>query len=249
MDQCLLAAPHGLSQRATSFIASWRQGIRQTPFFALELRPRTNAIPHARRHEKPRLPKARPPARSPAERLDSFIRLDARKPASTGKPHATAPDHKPKTGARDPTIELVLKTVALGKAAKPRPDGQETPSSKRDCSQSTYDYTTRIPRARQGLNPAKPRNACRVHGPLAPNPVLKPGSKRHVHGLSPQCPKPNPHPSDARMTEPNPRHPRIGQTTHPIRAFNPTAASKRPASGPPKPKPRHSWWRRTGSNR
>lgn len=32
MDQSLLAAPHGFSQRATSFIASWRQGIHRMPF-------------------------------------------------------------------------------------------------------------------------------------------------------------------------------------------------------------------------
>ena len=32
MDQRLLAAPHGFSQRATSFIASWCQGIHRTPF-------------------------------------------------------------------------------------------------------------------------------------------------------------------------------------------------------------------------
>ena len=31
MDQCLFAAPHGLSQRTTSFIASQRQGIHQIP--------------------------------------------------------------------------------------------------------------------------------------------------------------------------------------------------------------------------
>jgi hypothetical protein len=31
MDQSLLAAPHGFSQRATSFIASWCQGIHRMP--------------------------------------------------------------------------------------------------------------------------------------------------------------------------------------------------------------------------
>ena len=31
MDQCLLAAPHSLSQRATSFIASQCQGIHEMP--------------------------------------------------------------------------------------------------------------------------------------------------------------------------------------------------------------------------
>jgi hypothetical protein len=35
MDQSLFAAPHGLSQRTTSFIASQRQGIHQMPFFRL----------------------------------------------------------------------------------------------------------------------------------------------------------------------------------------------------------------------
>ena len=35
MDQSLFAAPHGLSQRTTSFIASQRQGIHRTPFFRL----------------------------------------------------------------------------------------------------------------------------------------------------------------------------------------------------------------------
>ena len=31
-DQSLLAAPHGFSQRVTSFVASWHQGIHQMPF-------------------------------------------------------------------------------------------------------------------------------------------------------------------------------------------------------------------------
>ena len=32
MDQSLFAAPHGLSQRTTSFFASYRQGIHQMLF-------------------------------------------------------------------------------------------------------------------------------------------------------------------------------------------------------------------------
>ena len=35
MDQSLFAAPHGLSQRTTSFIASQRQGIHQIPLLHL----------------------------------------------------------------------------------------------------------------------------------------------------------------------------------------------------------------------
>ena len=40
-DQSLLTAPRGLSQRATSFIASRRQGIHQTPFSARDPHPQT----------------------------------------------------------------------------------------------------------------------------------------------------------------------------------------------------------------
>ena len=35
MDQSLFSAPHGLSQSITSFIASYCQGIHQTPFSRL----------------------------------------------------------------------------------------------------------------------------------------------------------------------------------------------------------------------
>ena len=41
-DQSLFAAPRGLSQRITSFIASYRQGIHQMPFKTLD-RPYTKA--------------------------------------------------------------------------------------------------------------------------------------------------------------------------------------------------------------
>ena len=33
-DRCLLAAPRGLSQLATPFVASWRQGIHRSPLVA-----------------------------------------------------------------------------------------------------------------------------------------------------------------------------------------------------------------------
>ena len=39
-DQSLLAAPRGFSQRATSFIASWCQGIHRMPFSRSRSRPR-----------------------------------------------------------------------------------------------------------------------------------------------------------------------------------------------------------------
>ena len=53
-DQRSLASPRGFSQRATSFIASWRQGIHRTPFSRSGSQP----PPPARRTE-PRPPRAR----------------------------------------------------------------------------------------------------------------------------------------------------------------------------------------------
>ena len=46
-DQCLLAAPRGFSQRATSFIASWCQGIHRMPFL------RSKSTHHAQEPSSP----------------------------------------------------------------------------------------------------------------------------------------------------------------------------------------------------
>ena len=47
-DQSLLAAPPRFSQRATSFFASWRQGIHQMPFsYSKPTSPRTGSIQSA----------------------------------------------------------------------------------------------------------------------------------------------------------------------------------------------------------
>jgi hypothetical protein len=58
-DQRSLASPRGFSQRATSFIASWRQGIHRTPL----TRSRSQPSPPACRTE-PRSREARPRMRS-----------------------------------------------------------------------------------------------------------------------------------------------------------------------------------------
>ena len=44
-DQSLLAAPHDFSQRATSFIASWCQGIHRMPLFCSRYRRASPARP------------------------------------------------------------------------------------------------------------------------------------------------------------------------------------------------------------
>ena len=50
-DRSPLAAPRGLSQRATSFVASWRQGIHQVPFLSLDpAQRRPHCCPASRAH-------------------------------------------------------------------------------------------------------------------------------------------------------------------------------------------------------
>ncbi len=57
-DQSLLATPRGLSQRATSFIASQCQGIHQMPLRRLihSLRSRAGTNPHNKKHNKQHYP-------------------------------------------------------------------------------------------------------------------------------------------------------------------------------------------------
>ena len=71
-DQRLLAAPRGLSQRATSFIASWRQGIHQMPLRRLLEHP----VTHSGKN------------RHPISGTFNALMLDrsAAEPATTGKP-------------------------------------------------------------------------------------------------------------------------------------------------------------------
>jgi hypothetical protein len=67
-DQRLLAAPRGFSQRATSFIASWCQGIHRMPFsYSIHMRsPRDRSqemrpTMHRNHPQKPPEAKTRPP--------------------------------------------------------------------------------------------------------------------------------------------------------------------------------------------
>ncbi len=117
LDQSLLAAPQGLSQRATSFIASWRQGIHRMPFScsphllhsAHQRRtPRTSAqrrIPAQvpAEAENPRAEPSLHHTRTPAR---TFMRARVRKHAqSHGTPVAPSPARDPIAHVRwDPPI-------------------------------------------------------------------------------------------------------------------------------------------------
>ena len=87
-DQRSLASPRGFSQRATSFIASWRQGIHRTPFFHSHSRA-------ARTQDQP--------ARSPHKRRQQHLRYShnqiffacQRSPGGDAHPRARTPTPEP----------------------------------------------------------------------------------------------------------------------------------------------------------
>ena len=94
-DQSLLAAPQGFSQRATSFIASWRQGIHQMPLLSSPTSSgNRKTIPHAIRD------RAGAPARAPTGRTKRgecgrccrkrFQRLPQRAVLARNGPHTHA---------------------------------------------------------------------------------------------------------------------------------------------------------------
>ena len=95
-DQRLLAAPRGFSQRATSFLASWCQGIHQMPF--------SRAEPRARQ-PPPGQPAKGGPARGPHPTHTPPLgpagrRSDARPPSPETHQTLIHPDKDQKTPGR-----------------------------------------------------------------------------------------------------------------------------------------------------
>ena len=105
-DQRVLAPPRGLSQRATSFIASVRQGIHQMPLKRLiqrnPSRPGTNFPRHPQRHKKEAEPNPQsgPKAAGPEN-------ISERNSKSDFDSSPCPPDQSPATGRfKDPARAL-----------------------------------------------------------------------------------------------------------------------------------------------
>src|SRR3954447_18350607 len=102
-DRSLLAAPRGFSQRATSFVASRRQGIHQMPF-SRSPRPGGSTTGTARRIPMPGRRTAAPrdgDRRPPVSPASAGPRGSGR-PASTTPPHDGKRDrHRRRGAARD----------------------------------------------------------------------------------------------------------------------------------------------------
>ena len=95
-DQRLLAAPRGFSQRATSFIASWCQGIHRMPFLRSRtsklprgsLAPCTGTIPATTTSNQPPMPNSR---HRTAARTRSHAECSAHSLRSAQNIHASEP--------------------------------------------------------------------------------------------------------------------------------------------------------------
>ena len=93
-DQSLLAAPHGFSQRATSFIASWCQGIHRMPFSCSRssAHPR-NGVPFTMHGNHPQTPTVRtgdPSITSPTRPSDGSASRQTTHSAHNSDPSAAS---------------------------------------------------------------------------------------------------------------------------------------------------------------
>ena len=118
MDQSLFAAPHGLSQRTTSFIASQRQGIHRTPLrhlIALIIDVHVDVAPAEAGGDL--RPHQRPPTSScrPCQRQETTFWV--------GRP--CGPHRKPRSARVRKTDNdrktIVASNASGGAAVKPRP--------------------------------------------------------------------------------------------------------------------------------
>ena len=161
-DQRSLASPRGLSQRATSFIASWRQGIHRTPFI--------HSIRH-RPHAGPTRARSRPIPGS-----DSTYATRTTRSSSPVKEHriGTNPRVRTATGASRPhhPEDIPARPAREGRGSA---QGMETvgfePTA--PCLQSRCSPTELRPRPAKGsarqitttVNPATSLQGTPGHGP------------------------------------------------------------------------------------
>ncbi len=90
MDQRLLAAPHGFSQRATSFIASWCQGIHRTPFSCSQPREHSAEAPCSHLAQEPSNPFHNVQNLSPSRHRPIPDDCENNHPAETDAPSSTS---------------------------------------------------------------------------------------------------------------------------------------------------------------
>ena len=127
-DQRLLASPRGFSQRATSFIASMRQGIHRMPFETLDQQPISARFDSAARRPAPSPISPMPPSepRNPAIPPDTLPRRTrvTRGPPAAGRSPASIAASRLSTMSntrRDPAARPPSRGADTRRTARHRP--------------------------------------------------------------------------------------------------------------------------------
>ena len=167
-DQGVLAPPPGFSQRATSFIASQRQGIHQMPLLHS---PRSSSEPRTRslHQNETAVPTAKSERRLPKRAYHAQKIAHPEPPATPQKRHATEPDranscdHRNRTPSRTP-----------GEPGIPNDDRPRCPRSTRLAS-SRCRKNNRPP-----ADPARIRKSRTKHV-TRPSPAAKAATGQSTH--------------------------------------------------------------------
>ncbi len=148
-DQSLLAAPPGLSQRATSFIASWRQGIHQMPLLSLNPPSGNRAPPGESKrqrttntHHKARIPMPNCPR--PAN--------GKTKKKGAGEPCQHPSAHDPRSPRREPRARGTGTIITTSRCPKSTP----TPRHRQDRRRARARGTPTGGPADQATRPRPP---------------------------------------------------------------------------------------------
>ncbi len=154
-DQRLLAAPHGFSQRATSFIASWCQGIHRMPFSRSRSRPPNSPDIELTRH------RTRPTGPIPpcAEATPTLARGCGGPAHGSSHSAHTTPLNANRPGRRQPPPTREQPPV--------RPRDRGTPSDAPEPIHPDKDH--RAPRPPGPAHPTAPPHAPATAGPHQPH--------------------------------------------------------------------------------
>jgi hypothetical protein len=193
-DRSPLAAPRGLSQRATSFVASWRQGIHQVPFLSLDpAQRRPHCCPASRAHGPEDGKSAATPGGARATTHTPRAHLTAR-PCSTAERRLSIPMPKPAAPEDGKTEKKRARQDTLA-SARPRAASREASRAQRTGTNSLT--TTRC--AKNGRHGPAPAAAGLTAGdedgfPCGNRPpggdlsvVSEEGTCRRRRGLFPLC--------------------------------------------------------------
>ena len=150
-DQSLLAAPHGFSQRATSFVASWCQGIHRMPFSR-------SIAPHAQKpataHAVNRSPSKTGPSEPVLRSIHTHFTLLTAPQCSTGKsspfPGSDQPASRCKPETHQP-LHLSKEHLDTGCPAQHR-------RQRASCRAQEPDRKSPV------MMPAPPSGAVAIHG-------------------------------------------------------------------------------------